>query len=48
MIFGSILTDGGGRTDETHHHECRECGKNLSADATGCPDCGGEVAVFTF
>jgi rRNA maturation endonuclease Nob1 len=48
MILSSILTDGGSRTDETRHYECRNCGQNLSAESTACPDCGGDVAVFTF
>ena len=48
MSLMSLLTDGGGRTGEKQHYECRECGKNLSAGIANCPDCGGDVAVFTF
>ncbi len=48
MSLMSLLTDGGGRTGEKQHYECRECGKNLSAEVASCPDCGGDVAVFTF
>lgn len=48
MSMMSLLTDGGGRTGEKQHYECRECGKNLSAGIANCPDCGGDVAVFTF
>jgi len=48
MSLMSLLTDGGGRTGEKQHYECRECGKNLSAGIVNCPDCGGDVAVFTF
>lgn len=42
------LTDGGdGPTDSPETHvECRDCGRNLTADADGCPDCGGDVAVY--
>jgi len=48
MSLMSLLTDGGGRTGEKQHYECRECGKNLSAGIANCPECGGDVAVFTF
>ncbi len=48
MSLMSLLTDGGGRTGEKQHYECRECGKNLSAGIANCPDCGGDVAVFRF
>lgn len=47
MLLRLLLTDGG-RGRETCHYECRNCGENLSADADTCPDCGGEVAVYTF
>lgn len=35
----------GGGSDDTHH-ECRDCGRNLDADADSCPACGGNVAVY--
>ncbi len=43
-----IRTDGGSsRTEKPNTHvECRQCGKNLTTDASHCPDCGGDVAVY--
>lgn len=43
----SIVTDGG--TDvqaDNVHHECRQCGRNLTADSEECPDCGGQVSTY--
>jgi rubrerythrin len=50
MRLFTLLTDGGSDADATGgtHYECRDCGTNVDADATGCPTCGGEVAVYTF
>jgi hypothetical protein len=48
MDLISILTDGGGRAEETRHYECRACGENLSADSAACPQCDGDVALYTF
>ena len=45
-LFG-LIADGGTDADD-RHYECRECGRNLAADAEGCPGCGGAVAVYTF
>lgn len=42
-----LVTDGGSTETETTHHECRNCGENLSPDAEECSTCGGEVAVYT-
>lgn len=47
MRLLSILTDGGQRTAQDRHYECRDCGANLTPDVTECPDCGGEMAVYT-
>lgn len=40
------LTGDGERSDADVHHECRECGRTLSGEATECPDCGGDVATY--
>lgn len=40
------LTDGGERSDDDVHYECRECGTNLSGETVECPDCGGDVAAY--
>jgi rubrerythrin len=40
------LTGDGERSDADVHHECRECGRTLSREATECPDCGGDVATY--
>jgi ribosomal protein L37E len=47
MRILDILTDGGPRDEGNSHYECRRCGTNLHAEADECPDCGGEVAVYT-
>jgi ribosomal protein L37E len=48
MRILDILTDGGPTDRGSRHYECRRCGENLSPDADDCPDCGGDVAVYTF
>lgn len=49
MRLFDILTDGGSaETVDGDHYECRECGTNVDPDTTACPDCGGDVAVYTF
>lgn len=32
--------------DDAVHHECRDCGRNLTADTDECPGCGGSVATY--
>jgi rubrerythrin len=50
MRLFDILTDGGatGAVGGEAHYECRECGTNVDPDAATCPECGGDVAVYTF
>jgi rRNA maturation endonuclease Nob1 len=43
-----LIADGGSAEAETKHHECRNCGENLSPDVDECPICGGEMALYTF
>ena len=49
MRLFDILADGGSAEPAVDaHYECRKCGTNVDPDATACPDCGGDVAVYTF
>jgi len=44
----SILPDGGEvqKKSTDVHIECRSCGSNLAAEASECPNCGGEIVVY--
>jgi rubrerythrin len=48
MRILDVLTDGGADATANRHYECRRCGTNLAPDVDECPNCSGEVAVYTF
>ncbi len=42
------LIVGGSRAGKrSTHHECRDCGRNVSSHADTCPECGGGIAVYS-
>ena len=42
-----LIADGGRAGERSAHHECRDCGRNVTQDVDTCPECGGGVAVYT-
>ncbi len=49
MRLLSVIADGGStEAPDGDHYECRECGLNVDPDASVCPNCDGEIAVFRF
>jgi ribosomal protein S27AE len=48
MEITALLPPRGSPTAEHRHYECRQNGRNLTADVAECPECGSGVAVYTF